>query len=408
MNRAASTRQATQGRARYACDTETVVVETKLTREVYTRFASIASPDQQRPVEQQAHMIFDCLEDVLAASRVSISDVVLDRAFFQDLDADLDLFRDARAEAYQKAGLALEDFPAPTYLHQPPARPGQAFELQTYAVVPNNPGDAAIRSVPTADPLTSGKIVEIGDHKHLYVTGINGCDAAGDIPADFREQSDNMFGKMPSLVEPHGAKFTDVLRTWCYLDDIDRDYDEFNLSRNAFFLQEGVQRMPASTGIRSGLQPQGALCATDLYALLTPESAGIELMHTPTLNEAAEYGSSFARGMKVELPEKTVLYISGTASVDELGATVHLDDVRKQIERMLLNIRELLAPHGSTFADTTQAITYLKQADYYDLFRQILGEWDILTVPNTIVEAGVCRPNLLCEMELIAMLPNKD
>ena len=32
-----------------------------------------------------------------------------------------------------------------------------------------------------------------------------------------------------------GITFPQVLRTWCYLDEIDRDYDEFNLSRNKFF-----------------------------------------------------------------------------------------------------------------------------------------------------------------------------
>ncbi len=33
--------------------------------------------------------------------------------------------------------------------------------------------------------------------------------------------------------------------------------------------------------------------------LLNPEGADIDVMHTPTLNEADEYGSAFSRGMKV-------------------------------------------------------------------------------------------------------------
>jgi glyoxylase-like metal-dependent hydrolase (beta-lactamase superfamily II) len=72
-----------------------------------------------------------------------------------------------------------------------------------------------------------------------------------------------------------------VLRTWCYLNDIDRDYDQFNLSRNAFFAREGVKRLPASTGIRAGLYPPEALCSFDLYALLNPEGVPVEVMHTP-------------------------------------------------------------------------------------------------------------------------------
>jgi enamine deaminase RidA (YjgF/YER057c/UK114 family) len=130
-------------------------------------------------------------------------------------------------------------------------------------------------------------------------------------------------------------------------------------------------------------------------------------MTTPTLNEAATYGASFSRGMKVDLPDKTVLYISGTASVDERGATVHIGDKRRQLERMLLNIRELLAPHGATFADLTQAATFLKRADYLELCELVMEEWGLQGVPNSFVEAGVCRPNLLCEMEAIAILPKR-
>jgi enamine deaminase RidA (YjgF/YER057c/UK114 family) len=216
-----------------------------------------------------------------------------------------------------------------------------------------------------------------------------------------------MFARTAELLGRHGSDFSKVLRTWCYLDDIDRDYAEFNASRNEFFRQQGVERLPASTGIRSGLRPSGSLCGIDLYALLNPHGATIEVMHAPTLNEAAEYGASFSRGMKLVLPDKTVLFVSGTASVDERGATVHVNDTRRQISRMLLNVKELLAPHGATFADVVQVITYLKSRHDLNLFLQTWDEWGLTGLPNSLVEAGVCRPDLLCELEAIAILPHK-
>jgi enamine deaminase RidA (YjgF/YER057c/UK114 family) len=214
-----------------------------------------------------------------------------------------------------------------------------------------------------------------------------------------------MFERGAAMLSEFGATFPQVLRTWCYLDDIDRDYDEFNASRNVFFEEHNVKRLPASTGIRAGLYPHGTMCGYDLYALLNPETADIAVMHTPTLNEADEYGSAFSRGMRVGLPEKSVFYISGTASVDEVGATVHLDDVRKQVERMLLNVRELLAAQDASFSDMVQVITYLKYADYLPVFLDCWKKWGLSGLPNTFVEAGVCRPDLLCEMEAIAMVP---
>jgi enamine deaminase RidA (YjgF/YER057c/UK114 family) len=223
----------------------------------------------------------------------------------------------------------------------------------------------------------------------------------------FRQQSDSMFARTAERLRDHGTDFSTVVRTWCYLDDIDRDYTEFNLSRNDFFERHSIRRLPASTGIRSGLHPRDSLCAVDLYALLDPEGAQIEVMHTPTLNEAADYGASFSRGMKLVLPEKTVLFISGTASVDEQGATVHVGDIRGQIERMLLNVRELLAPHDADFSDVVQVITYLKSREDLDLFLEIWEDWGLRGLPNSIVEAGVCRPDLLCELEAIAILPGR-
>ena len=60
------------------------------------------------------------------------------------------------------------------------------------------------------------------------------------------------------LLESEGADFADVVRTSCYLRDIERDYDEFNKVRTLFFRCIGLSPLPASTGI------QARLCRSDL------------------------------------------------------------------------------------------------------------------------------------------------
>jgi enamine deaminase RidA (YjgF/YER057c/UK114 family) len=357
---------------------------------------------------EQASKFYGCLPRLMERAGARMSDIVLERVFFRDIAKDYDTFAEVRQEAYHEAGVTGDELPAASYINQPPCRPEQAFEMQVQAIVPNGDSKVIVESFPEIEPRCTKKIVQIGDRRHLYIANINGSQPDGTIPESFRQQSDTMFAKSIGMLAEHGTTFPNVLRTWCYLDDIDRDYDEFNLSRNEFFAKHEVDRLPASTGIRAGLYPPEALCSFDLYALLNPQGVDVEVMHTPTLNEADEYGSSFSRGMKVALPEKTVLYISGTASVDEQGATVHLDDVRKQIERMLVNVRELLRPHGSSFADVVQVITYLKHANYLETFVDIWKEWGLVGLPNTFVEAGVCRPDLLCELEAIAIIPTAE
>jgi len=71
------------------------------------------------------------------------------------------------------------------------------------------------------------------------------------------------------------------------------------------------------------------------------------------LNEAYAYAkpSSFARGMRIDLNGLTILLISGTASIDEHGVSVHIGDFRAQLRRTYDNITGLLASEGCTWHD---------------------------------------------------------
>jgi len=390
---------------RRTCSVQATTIKSADATEVFARCAPIASATGRNNCRIQTQVLYDCLDQLLGQTGVAMGDVVIEKALFRSITADFDDFQEVRREAYRKRGITGPALPAITCLQQPPCRPGEDIELQIYAVVPSRAGNSRVRVLSPACEHATVKLVEIGQARHLYITDISGRGHNGKPSASFRQQSDTMFEAAKNVLDSCGLSFPQVLRTWIYLDNIDRDYDELNASRNAFFEQEGVERLPASTGIRGGLHPPGTRCTLDVYALLNPEIADVRIMHTPTLNEAPEYGSSFSRGMQVALPGETCLFISGTASVDEHGATAHVGDIRAQLERMLLNVDELLRAHGATFADLAQATTFLKSAENLGLYEKICAERGVSGIPHSIVEADVCRPDLLCEMEAIAILP---
>jgi len=391
--------------ARGICDGEAVAITTSSATEVFARCAPVASGTSKNGCRVQSRVIYENLARLLDQGGSELGDVVIEKAFFRNLAADFDDFQQARLAAYRRRGITGEALPALTCLQQPPCRKGQDVELQAYAVFPATDGEVRVRSVSPSPEDVSVKLVDLGPVRSLYIGNIGGHHGNGRLPGRFRRQSDQMFATAGELLRSQGASFSEVVRTWIYLDDIDRDYADLNASRNAFFEREGIRRLPASTGIGGGSRPSENRCTLDLYALLNPDIAQIEVMQTPTLNEAPEYGSAFSRGMRMALPDQTYLFISGTASVDEAGATVHLGDRKAQIERMLLNIDELLRPHGASWADLVQAVTFLKSADDLELFQQVCAERGVPAAHNTIVEADVCRPELLCEMEAIAVLP---
>ena len=130
------------------------------------------------------------------------------------------------------------------------------------------------------------------------------------------------------------------------------------------------------------------------------------------LNEAYDYAkpSSFSRGMCVELGGGAVmLLISGTASIDERGATVHVGDFRAQCRRTFQNITALLASEGVTWKDIVRTTCYLRDIDRdYAQFNEertaFYKEQGLDPLPaSTGVQARLCRPELLVEIEAIAM-----
>jgi enamine deaminase RidA (YjgF/YER057c/UK114 family) len=75
---------------------------------------------------------------------------------------------------------------------------------------------------------------------------------------DFRAQCWRTYRNISTLLEAAGMTWRDVMRTTCYLRDIERDYRDFNEVRTAFFDWLGLDPLPASTGI------QARLCREDL------------------------------------------------------------------------------------------------------------------------------------------------
>src|SRR5271157_2441822 len=78
------------------------------------------------------------------------------------------------------------------------------------------------------------------------------------------------------------------------------------------------------------------------------------------LDEAPDYGSSFSRGLRLDIGNVVILLISGTASIDERGDTVHVGDFRGQCRRTYHNITGLLESEGATWKDIVRTTCYLR------------------------------------------------
>jgi enamine deaminase RidA (YjgF/YER057c/UK114 family) len=150
----------------------------------------------------------------------------------------------------------------------------------------------------------------------------------------------------------------------------------------------------------------GAMPPLDKRAMTAPD----------VLNEAYHYSrpSSFARGIRFDLGDKTMLLISGTASIDEAGRTVHIGDFRAQLWRTYRNIAALLAAEGATWHDIVRTTCYLRdiERDYRD-FNEVrtafFGWLGLDPLPaSTGIQARLCREDLLVEIEAIAVFSRRQ
>jgi len=129
------------------------------------------------------------------------------------------------------------------------------------------------------------------------------------------------------------------------------------------------------------------------------------------LNEAYDYPkpSSFSRGMRLDINGMTILLISGTASIDEHGKSVHIGDFRAQTLRTYHNITGLLAAEGATWKDIVRTTCYLRDierdyTEFNEIRTQFFKEQGLDPLPaSTGIQAILCRPELLVEIEAMAV-----
>ncbi len=133
------------------------------------------------------------------------------------------------------------------------------------------------------------------------------------------------------------------------------------------------------------------------------------------LNEAYDYPrpSSFSRALSIDIGDATLLLISGTASVDQDGQTIHEGDFRAQCWRTYRNITTILESESMTWQNIVRTTCYLRdiERDYKDFneVRTAFFHWlglDPLPA-STGIQARLCRDDLLVEIEAIAVARGK-
>lgn len=155
-----------------------------------------------------------------------------------------------------------------------PASPG-AFSVQRRAIVNKSVLNEAY-DYTRPSSFSRGTRVDLrSGSSFLWISGTASIGDGGETlyKGDFRAQCWRTYRNITELLGAEGATWRDIVRTTCYLRDIERDYDEFNQVRTYFLAAQGLDPLPASTGIQARLCREDLLVEIEAIAMLDQREA---------------------------------------------------------------------------------------------------------------------------------------
>ena len=209
-----------------------------------------------------------------------------------------------------------------------------------------------------------------------------------------------------------------LVRVWNYLPEINADdrgverYRRFNAGRQQAFGASGRPvegKVPAACalGTRSGPLSIAFLAAREPFTPLE-NPRQVSAYHYPP--EYGERSPTFSRGGILALPEATLLFVSGTAAI--VGhQSLHGDDVVAQTREAMANLAAVVEQANRVCAAASFDLpalgytVYLRHASDLSAVSAVLADTLPADARVVVVEADICRAELLVEIEAWAVAP---
>ncbi|MBN2036161.1 MAG: hypothetical protein JW768_05405 [Chitinispirillaceae bacterium] len=268
------------------------------------------------------------------------------------------------------------------------------------------PFSRQVRSYP--DELGNDVLVT-GNAYSLFMTANYTADGAFDAGG----QTTSILSALNCRLQEQGMSlFSNGIRTWVFVRDIDKHYRAMVKARGEFFESHGLTdktRYLASTGILGVPDAPEKIVSIDALSFggLAPDQI-IKVEALDHLSPAIRYGVTFERGLRVQFGDRSHLHISGTASIDHKGEVLYHGDAEKQTERTIENVTSLLQKHNAVLRDMVFLIVYIRNFHDRTAVEQVLRIHGLFNTPLIFTQAAVCRPSWLVEIEGLAIVPDNS
>lgn len=263
-------------------------------------------------------------------------------------------------------------------------------------------------------------MIDCDEYSLLFSEGIPSTDFSEKVLS----QSNEIFGRLDSLLSYNGFSTGDIVRQWNYVGNITgyrdgkQNYQEFNDARTAYYSNSKWENgYPAATGI--GASFDGVIVGCIAVKYKKQNHKGVYPIDNPLQIAAHEYSKNvlidnsrdavkstpkFERAKLVEIDNGACCFVSGTAairgeeSMDESSARLQTIQTIENINYLIS--KENLIRFGCKAYDLKlcNLRVYVKNEKDYDEIKSVVDD-AYPNVPVVYTVADVCRGELLVEIE---------
>ncbi len=344
-------------------------------------------PNQYCDFDEQLNNLVSCCYSVFNEFQISISHIVFARIYISDYKNQIYKLND---HALLKSILCEC---AVSVIEQPPLNNSKINIILN--VIKRN----------DVNRLKDGNLFVYENSNYLHLYQLNSV--VLNNPYSVFKQTESIYQEYINNLKKYDMTMLDnTIRTWLYINNIDRNYSDVVDARNKIFINNGLNKNThfiTSTGIEGNNYNIDCGICVDFYAIKGLSLNQIRYLNAPEyLNQSYNYGVSFERGICIYYGDRKHIYISGTASIDKNGICLHEKNVIMQTKRLFKNIQMLLRDANAELNDIACMTIYIRDIADYKIVDKYLKK-KFRNTPYIVNFGKVCRPEWLIEVECIAL-----